>query len=264
MKQALNENITRLRKQKGMTQEELAAVLGISEQAVSKWESGVCCPDIGLLPALADTFAVTLDELMGRMPPAVAEDDPVAYVCRHLSTLSREGAAEFACRAACALHAGLFAGYMNMPDTKDAIRHAQVGEWGLSAISEPGITTRMYRDAVFFSGNGEHGATWLSREQIGQLTDFLRTLTKDSNLYVLHALYRLTAHSGNDGTTGVVSAEEVGKACHLRAEQVTDILDGDLSRLVVRYDTDKGRAWRIHSECLDVIPILSLPVHERS
>lgn len=41
MKQTLNENIAALRKEKGMTQEELAAKLGVSGQSVSKWESGV-------------------------------------------------------------------------------------------------------------------------------------------------------------------------------------------------------------------------------
>ena len=46
----INEQIAFLRKQKGLTQEELAGVLGITNQAVSKWESAQCCPDIQLLP----------------------------------------------------------------------------------------------------------------------------------------------------------------------------------------------------------------------
>ena len=48
--------IAALRKQSGMTQEALAQRLGITNQAVSKWESDQCCPDIMQLPVLADIF----------------------------------------------------------------------------------------------------------------------------------------------------------------------------------------------------------------
>lgn len=64
----INENIARLRKEKGVTQEELAVALGVSNQAVSKWEAGKCCPDIEILPDLAGYFRVSIDELMGYKP----------------------------------------------------------------------------------------------------------------------------------------------------------------------------------------------------
>ena len=54
------------RKDKGLTQEALANTLGVSNQAVSKWESDACCPDIALLPQLVDALEMTLDELFGR------------------------------------------------------------------------------------------------------------------------------------------------------------------------------------------------------
>lgn len=55
-----------LRKQKNVTQEELAAELGVTAAAVSKWENGYTLPDILMLCALADYFGVTTDELLGR------------------------------------------------------------------------------------------------------------------------------------------------------------------------------------------------------
>lgn len=58
--------ILRRRKEKGLTQEALANKLGVSNQAVSKWEGDVCCPDLQLLPLLADTLKLSLDELFGR------------------------------------------------------------------------------------------------------------------------------------------------------------------------------------------------------
>ena len=63
---SLGENIKRARNAKNMTQAQLAEALSVSPQAVSKWERAVCCPDISLLPALADTFGISIDLLFGR------------------------------------------------------------------------------------------------------------------------------------------------------------------------------------------------------
>jgi len=62
----INQKIAALRKNKGITQEELANHLGVTNQTVSKWELAGCCPDIQLLPEIADYFSVSIDELFGR------------------------------------------------------------------------------------------------------------------------------------------------------------------------------------------------------
>ena len=64
----LNDTICFYRKKQGLTQEELAQRLGVTNQSVSKWESAQCCPDISLIPKLADIFDVSIDELFGREP----------------------------------------------------------------------------------------------------------------------------------------------------------------------------------------------------
>ena len=61
----LGTSIRRLRTERGMTQEELAAFAGVSFQAVSKWECGTTTPDIALLPKLAVFFGVRIDDLFG-------------------------------------------------------------------------------------------------------------------------------------------------------------------------------------------------------
>lgn len=63
------------RKKLGITQDALAQKLEVSNQAVSKWESDQCCPDISLLPRLADIFGTTIDALFGR-EAAPAEKGP--------------------------------------------------------------------------------------------------------------------------------------------------------------------------------------------
>ena len=65
MELSIGETIRRLRRQKDLTQEEVAAHLGVSFQSVSKWERGDGYPDITMLPALSNYFGVSVDELLG-------------------------------------------------------------------------------------------------------------------------------------------------------------------------------------------------------
>lgn len=63
---SIGSKIAQYRKEKGITQEALAQMLNVTNQAVSKWESDQCCPDIQILPKLADTFGITIDALFDR------------------------------------------------------------------------------------------------------------------------------------------------------------------------------------------------------
>ena len=72
----LNEKLQELRKQKGLTQEELAEVLFVSRTAISKWESGRGVPNIDSLKAISKYFSVSLDDLLsGEELLTIAEDD---------------------------------------------------------------------------------------------------------------------------------------------------------------------------------------------
>lgn len=63
--QQLGRRIQERRKAQGFTQEQLGALLGVSAQAVSKWENGESAPDIGLLPSLCQALATSSDALLG-------------------------------------------------------------------------------------------------------------------------------------------------------------------------------------------------------
>lgn len=73
MKLLIGENIKRLRRKRDLTQEEVASHLGISFQAISKWERGDGYPDITMLPSLANYFGVSVDELIGMNEIAKSE-----------------------------------------------------------------------------------------------------------------------------------------------------------------------------------------------
>ncbi|MBQ7826752.1 MAG: helix-turn-helix transcriptional regulator [Clostridia bacterium] len=70
----IGRNIAFYRRRAGLTQTELSRRLGVTPQAVSKWERELCCPDILFLPALARNLKVTVDQLLS-----------VRVVCRERS-----------------------------------------------------------------------------------------------------------------------------------------------------------------------------------
>ena len=69
----LGKRIAMLRRQKGLKQEDLANTLGVSSQAVSKWENDQTCPDISLLPKLAEILEVSVDELLSGKKEELAQ-----------------------------------------------------------------------------------------------------------------------------------------------------------------------------------------------
>ena len=71
MKETFGQRLTRLRKELGLTQGIIAQRLGISVQAVSKWENDLAIPDIAILPELADILGVSTDVLLGHDDPGI-------------------------------------------------------------------------------------------------------------------------------------------------------------------------------------------------
>ncbi|MBQ9996918.1 MAG: helix-turn-helix transcriptional regulator [Clostridia bacterium] len=65
MQENIGAKIAELRREHNMKQDELAEMLGVTPQAVSKWENGASMPDISLLPKIAQIFGVTIDDLFG-------------------------------------------------------------------------------------------------------------------------------------------------------------------------------------------------------
>ena len=80
MNETIGQRIQRLRKEKGLTQEQLASKITISPQAVSKWENDASYPDITLLIQLADILGITVDELLGKEKeehPFLKKEEPI-------------------------------------------------------------------------------------------------------------------------------------------------------------------------------------------
>ena len=78
MEQTLGKRIVSHRKRLGLTQDQLAEQLGLTAQAVSKWENDLSCPDITILPKLANIFGITTDALLGIEQEPIREAELVS------------------------------------------------------------------------------------------------------------------------------------------------------------------------------------------
>lgn len=87
--QTIGTQIAKLRKDKNITQEELAKNLDVSAQAVSKWENGGA-PDIELLPGIADYFGVSIDVLFGKKKENMEVGFTQQAYLERLDTVQRE------------------------------------------------------------------------------------------------------------------------------------------------------------------------------
>ena len=77
---SMGEIISTLRKEKSMTQKELADMLNVTDKAVSKWERNVACPDTQTIPKLAEILGVSLEELMDAKPVTITGHKGAGYL----------------------------------------------------------------------------------------------------------------------------------------------------------------------------------------
>lgn len=94
METVFSKQLQMLRKQSGITQEQLAAKLGVTAQAVSKWENG-SYPDGDLLPKIADIFDVSIDNLYGRGEERCSFEQQVLNHMRAIADSNQDFSAEW-------------------------------------------------------------------------------------------------------------------------------------------------------------------------
>lgn len=147
----LGRRISELRKEKGWTQEQLAEMLNVSPQAVSKWENGNSCPDITLLPVIAKLFSVTVDDLFGvvKAPVVTVQDESARRkaddMVLRVRVLSVQGDKVNINLPMKLVKAGLKIGdsAMSMPKVKAAMGDADIDLEAIIEAVESGVTGKL-------------------------------------------------------------------------------------------------------------------------
>lgn len=216
------EQLAFLRREKQVTQEQLAQAVGVTNQAVSKWESGQSYPDITLLPRLAEYFQVTVDELLG-----VAGSQEMRNLYLGVKDLFRETAKEecfsLAFKLATLLHEGAvsggYKGYLPWDEKTQYGLDKEPYKWGVSICCEPQGATAHIRNGIFFSDQKYYSP--MSRGDIAAISETLQTLADLNVLKTLYALYELTV---GDFDNCYVSVAQIARQAHLPEETVRGCL----------------------------------------
>lgn len=256
----INEQIAFLRKQNGFTQEEVANALGVTNQAVSKWESAQCCPDIQLLPDIAELFHVSVDTLLGRFPVSTSEDF-LLNLRRQIDSLPQGEDFDFTFRMAAALHVIILSKAMEAEPnenpgwrTDDAIEYAGSAKWGYSCCNIPEITTTMRHGAVFFSNNKNFN---LTNKNIYRITSIMKPFCNAENFKIAVALYQLTNHAEDAFATVRQVSEKSGFA----EEKIAACLTGELLPFLLEKSGEASvgeSEYRFDGMYMNLLPIMSL------
>lgn len=117
-----------LRKAKGVTQEEMGTALGLSYQAISKWENDATLPDIQMIPKIAEYFGISIDELFGYKLNALTNKERFIQFMKNNQIL---------CLKKCELkYGGTAEYYINMENFNTNSQIAQIGEYFADCIRE--------------------------------------------------------------------------------------------------------------------------------
>ncbi len=228
----------------------MAAQLGVTNQAVSKWENNICCPDIQLLPKIAELFNISIDTLFGK-ESAVKQEDFITQLKKSFGTFSNKDKGNTAFKAAAILHMLILSYCINPSfNSEEAMKHIEKSEWGYSSYYEPSITTTMKKSSIFFSDNNVYE---LTNADIKRISGIIKAFSVPLNLRISDSLYRLTVHDENK----YASLKEISE----NSGFLEDIVNECVSKELIGYLSEKegcAGLYRFEGMYMNIIPVLSL------
>lgn len=213
-----------------MTQGELAERLGITNQSVSKWETGESCPDVLLLPELAEIFGVSLDRLFGRSSGSSAAD--CCGSLRELfQSLPREQVYPAAYELAALLHEAVvtedYREYVPW-EVRDRWGDGSYEKWGFSAHNGPtGSSVMTAGDMMLYSS----ACLQQQPAEKGLSVTLGRLMRYGEDLPLLFSLFRVIQGDGSRW----VDARELAADCGWSPERMEMVLREERLPLLTRH-----------------------------
>lgn len=252
----IGEQIGFLRRQKNMTQEYLANTIGVTNQAVSKWESGQCCPDIQLLPEIASLFGVSIDELMGYNYLDTFEN--IYLKIKSLfQSFPEEDVFDKVFRLAALLHEAVctrgYKSYVPWDTEKNySLEEDTIYKEGSSKISEPGGSTVYTGSGIFFADSKKYKSSEITK--ITEIYLFLEKLADINILKIMYAIYELT----NKDFNLYVSLSNVAEKANISENDTAKAVKNFPLPLTVKESGDGELMFRIEGPYMYIPSLLLL------
>ena len=246
----ISENLQMLRKERGLTQEQLAEIFGVTNQSISKWELGLSCPDIKMLPKIAEFYSVTIDELVG-YKPLTSINNIYIELHSYLKSIEDDGELMDAVYRVCRL-----AGSCTSKRESDIAQKLINGKYGNNC-------------AILQAYGKEHGGVLshdinsmlvssfknMEKIDITQIRKIYRTLSNLCNMNVLKVLVAFFENNNNGMKDNGLTVDELAKMTHLTVNQVYEAMNY-LDVII----NDKAYDERWFVTHVDTIPLLMLIV----
>ena len=242
------ENLQMLRKEKGITQEQLADIFGITNQSISKWELGLSCPDITMLPKIAEFFSVTIDELIGYKPVTTINNIYIE-LNSYLSSIKDDGelmdAVYRICRLACTCTSKKESGSVNkLIDGKYGNNCSILQAYGKE---HGGVLSHDINSMLVSSFKN------MKQLEISDIRSLYKTLSELCNMNVLKVLVAFFENNNRGKKDKGLTIDEIVSMKHLTTEQVYEAMNH--LDIIIDENSNEERWLITHT---DTIPLLML------
>ncbi len=244
----LSENLQILRKEKKLTQEQVAEVFGVTPQSVSKWEQSISCPDITLLPKLAEFYQVSIDELLG-YKPITSINNIYIQIHSFLSSIEDDGELIDAIYRITRLTGACTSKHES--DTIDKLldgKHTNNASMLQTYGKEYGGVLAHDINSMFVSSFKNYGEI-----KISQLREIYRTLNRYTDIKVLKVLNTMFEHSNETFIHDGITIKAIMEKTNLTEDEVYKAMNN----LDVKLNSDtKEEKWFLTH--VDTLPLLVL------
>lgn len=239
----LSEKLQLLRKEKGLTQEELANVFNVTNQSVSKWENGLACPDISLLPEIAEYFKVSIDELLGYKPSS-SINSLYLGIDSLFSGASEKEKSEYVYKLS---KFASIAMWNNIDSVKrDENRMLDGKDVNSSSIGITNNGCSIYSfNSCFVSFFEEYPK--FENKTVRVIHNFIKSISDFDTLKVLFKLHELSI----DNFSGKFSVEEIAEGLNINLDKVTEIINKLIMLEIINEAEDNFKLEKIH-----IVPML--------
>lgn len=220
----LNLQIARLRREKGTTQEELARYLGVTYQAVSKWETSASYPDITMLPNIAEYFQTTVDAVLGcEAKPCVANEGLYPAVRGALEGLPPDRLYRAVWNLSCLLHEAAATGGWSraLPwEQRDRLGDNGYDNWGFSVNIEPQGYTMLVKGLTVIGLMEQLPAP--APSQCRRIAALCSRLSQEN---VLRVMQHVVSSQHGEDAYKTFTAAELAAGAELSGEDLQPVLD---------------------------------------